>query len=151
MTPRPFRHRHRVTYSECTVGDHVYYGRYLDILEEARGELFRAAGVSFLQLQTSGVCFPVVECALKYRSPAHYDDLLDIEVWITRLGGVRLNFAYRVSLANGPLVLEAHSHHVCTTPDQKPKRIPGELNQQLTPFVVSLEPPHPPPRGDRLA
>ena len=31
-----FLHRHRVTYAECTVGNHVYYSRYLDLLESAR-------------------------------------------------------------------------------------------------------------------
>ena len=37
----PFRHHHRVTYAECTIGDHVYHSRYLDLLEAARGEFMR--------------------------------------------------------------------------------------------------------------
>ena len=24
----PFRHPHRVSYAECTVGDHIYHSRY---------------------------------------------------------------------------------------------------------------------------
>lgn len=43
----PFRYRHRVTYADCTVGNHIYYGRYLDLLEAARGEWFRSMGKSF--------------------------------------------------------------------------------------------------------
>ena len=32
---------HRVTYAECTVGNHIYHSRYLDLLEAARGEDFQ--------------------------------------------------------------------------------------------------------------
>ena len=44
MNGPTFVHRHRVTYSECTVGDHIYHSRYLDLLEAARGEFMRHAG-----------------------------------------------------------------------------------------------------------
>ena len=40
----PFRYPHRVTYAECTVGDHIYHSRYLDLLEAARGEFMRSLG-----------------------------------------------------------------------------------------------------------
>ena len=28
-----FRYHHRVTYADCTIGDHIYHSRYLDLLE----------------------------------------------------------------------------------------------------------------------
>ena len=45
-----FRYTHRVTYAECTVGDHIYHSRYLDLLEAARGEFMRASGWTVLQI-----------------------------------------------------------------------------------------------------
>jgi hypothetical protein len=36
MGDQTFRHTHRVTYAECTVGNHIYYARYLDLLEAAK-------------------------------------------------------------------------------------------------------------------
>src|SRR5581483_1046504 len=75
-----FRHAHRVTYAECTLGNHVYYSRYLDLLEAARGEFFRQLGATFQQWQEQDAIFPVVECRLRYKSPARYDDVLSIEV-----------------------------------------------------------------------
>jgi len=44
----PFRHIYRVVYADCTLGNHIYYSRYLDILEAARGEFFRHLGVPLL-------------------------------------------------------------------------------------------------------
>ena len=46
-----FRYTHRVTYAECTVGNHIYHSRYLDLLEAARGEFIRSLGRPVLELQ----------------------------------------------------------------------------------------------------
>ncbi len=135
MAPQTFHHRHRVTYSECTVGNHVYYARYLDVLEAARGEFFRSLGVTFVEWQERGVIFPVVECRVRYRSAARYDDVLDVEVWLTELGRVRIGFGYCVTKADGELVIEGETLHACTGLDEKPQRVPTELAARLAPFV----------------
>lgn len=135
-----FQHSHRVTYAECTVGNHIYYARYLDLLEAARGEFFRHLGPTFLQWQEKDVIFPVVECRLRYKSPARYDDVLRIEVWVTTAEKVRLNFAYRTLNQTGSLILEAETFHVCTGMDEKPKRLPEELRTQLIPYVQTSSP-----------
>jgi acyl-CoA thioester hydrolase len=133
----PFRYTHRVTYAECTVGDHIYHSRYLDLLEAARGEFMRALGQSVLQLQESDFIFPVIEARLKYKFPARYDDLLTIEVWLTRVERVRLNFGHRILNQNGKLILEAETFHCCTSRDEKPKRLPEGLAEQLKPYFVN--------------
>ena len=135
-----FQHSHRVTYAECTVGNHIYYSRYLDLLEAARGEFFRHLGATFLQWQEKDVIFPVVECRLRYKAPARYDDVLTIEVWITTAEKVRLNFGYRVVNEAGVLILEAETFHVCTGLDEKPKRLPEELRAPLQAYIHSAIP-----------
>ena len=130
-----FRHTHRVSYAECTLGNHIYYARYLDLLEEARGELFRHLGAPLLQWQNADTIFPVVECLVRYKAPARYDDVLTIEVWLTEAAGVRLNFAYRVVDQNGRLIVEAQTRHVCTSIGEKPRRVPEPLQQALLPHL----------------
>ncbi len=130
-----FRHVHRVTYSECTVGNHIYYSRYLDLLEEARGEFARKLGMPLLKLQEQDVIFPVVEVHLRYKAPARYDDLLTIELWIIELGRVRLNFAYRIFNQENKILLEGETSHVCTGLNEKPKRAPEDLISKLNIFL----------------
>ena len=125
---------HRVVYAECTLGNHVYYSRYLDWLEEARGELFRSLEIPFLKLQSEGIQFPVLECSVRYKSPARYDDLLSIDVWVITLGPVRLEFAYRISNDIHRLILEARTLHVCASLNEKPKRLPKAVAEKLKPF-----------------
>jgi acyl-CoA thioester hydrolase len=130
-----FRHPHRVSYAECTVGNHVYHSRYLDLLEAARGEFIRSLGPAVLHWQEADVIFPVIEARLRYKSPARYDDLLAIEVWPALVERVRLNFGHRITNQHGKLILEADTFHACTGIDEKPKRMPEELAAKLKPFL----------------
>ena len=131
----PFRHPHRVSYAECTLGNHVYHSRYLDWLEAARGEFIRSLGSTVLQWQERDVIFPVIEARLRYKSPARYDDWLTIEVWPMLIERVRLNFAHRIINQSGKLILEAETFHVCAGVNEKPKRLPAELADKLAPYL----------------
>ena len=130
----PFRHHHRVSYAKCTVGDHIYHSRYLDLLEAARGEFMRALGTPVLELQNADYIFPVIEARLRYKFPARYDDRLTIEVWMTLVERVRLNFGHRILNQDGKLILEAETFHCCTSRDEKPKRLPAELVEKMKPY-----------------
>ena len=127
----PFRHLHRISYAECTVGDHIYHSRYLDLMEAARGEFLRSLGVTVRSLQDADFIFPVIEARLRYRFPARYDDLLTIEVRPTLVERVRLNFGHRILNQDGKLILEAETFHACTSRDEKPKRMPEAFVAQL--------------------
>ena len=127
----PFRHLHRVSYAECTVGDHIYHSRYLDLMEAARGEFLRSLGVTVRSLQDADFIFPVIEARLRCRFPARYDDLLTIEVRPTLVERVRLNFGHHILNQDGKLILEAETFHACTSRDEKPKRMPEAFVAQL--------------------
>jgi acyl-CoA thioester hydrolase len=133
----PFCSKHRVTYAECTLGDHIYHSRYLDLLEAARGEFMRSLGRPVLELQNADCIFPVIEARLCYKTPARYDDLLTIEVWVTAIEKVRLNFGHRIVNQDGKLILEAETFHVCTSREEKPKRLPEEVAEKLKPYLRS--------------
>jgi acyl-CoA thioester hydrolase len=124
---RSFQYQHRVTYADCTAGNHIYYGRFLPILEAARGAAFRAWGMPFLAFQEQDAIFPVLECLVQYRLPAAYDDLLNINVTLIEASGVRLKFGYRILNQHDRLVLEGHTCHACTTLAGKPKRLPPQI------------------------
>lgn len=135
MTAPDFCHVHRVTYAECTLGNHVYYGHYLAMLETARGEFFRHLGIPFLHLQEQGLTFPVIECSLRFLTPARYDDQLAVRLWLRELRGVRLTLVYRVQKAGGQVVLEGETRHVCASLEEKPRRLPAHLIARLAPYV----------------
>lgn len=127
MAQPVFCYHHRVTYSECTIGNHVYHARYLDFLETARGEFFRAQGKTLAEWQAEDCILPVLECHLFYRQAARYDDLLKIEIQSVLLNRLRVKCLHRVTNQRGELVLEAETLHVCCTTAEKPRRMPPAL------------------------
>lgn len=132
MTPNVFRYTSRVTYAQCTVGNHIYYARYLDILEAARGEFARSLGMPLGVMQEQDTIFPVVGVEISYKSPARYDDVLITEVWVAEFSGVRVSFGQRILKEDGTVVIEAVTKHVCTTREDKPKRVPKEIAEKLS-------------------
>lgn len=136
MVANMFHHPYRVIYADCTLGNHVYHARYLDLLEAARGEFFRHLGATFLSWQEQDAIFPVIEARLRYQSPARYDDALQTAVWVTVAERVRLNFGYRMVNQNQTVILEAETLHVCTGREgTKPKRLPAALVAALKPHL----------------
>ena len=135
MSAKTFIHSYRVGYAECTVGNHIYYSRYLDILERARGEFFRHLGCTFDQWQQADAIFPVVEARLRYLGAAHYEDLLSVELWVSEMGRVRLSFGSRIAGPDGRTLVEVTTEHACTTLLNKPRRLPEELVASLAPYL----------------
>jgi len=136
MSGKVFRWEHRINYSECTVGNHVYHSRYLDILEMARGEFFRHLGQTLFSWQERDIIFPVIECRLRYQGAARYDDLVVVELWMILAEGIRLTFGCRILGHDGRVLIEGETMHVCTSLHDKPKRLPKELIGSLEPFVA---------------
>jgi YbgC/YbaW family acyl-CoA thioester hydrolase len=147
MSASSFQYTYRVTYADCTAGNHIYYGRYLALLEAGRGEFFRHLGMPFLYWQEQGVLFPVAECQLRYHAPARYDDTLGIEVWVSVIRGARLGFGYRITRQDGVLVLEANTLHACTGLNERPRRLPPELGAALQNYLRPLTACEPTPSG----
>ena len=134
MQPLVFQHAHRVAYGECTVGNHVYFSRFLDILERTRGEFFRHLGCPCLQLQGAGTVFPVIAVNISYKAQARYDDLLAIELWITEMRGIRLSFGFRIRNQLGRTLAEGEMRQVCADERERPKRLPADLAVRMQPY-----------------
>ena len=134
------------------MGNHVYHARYLDILEAARGEFFRAAGVPLSSLHDQELFFPVVESHLHHEATARYDDELAIEVVVTNLDRLNLAFAYGVSNSRNQIILSGLTRHVCIGRDEKPKRMPPEFFNQLSLAFTGqpATPAAPAPRAPKL-
>jgi acyl-CoA thioester hydrolase len=139
MAGEIFRHHQRVIYAQCTIGNHVYHSRYLDILEAARGEFMRALGYPLARLQTENLIFPIIECRVKYLAPARYDDELMIELWMKSATRLRLTVAARVVSPGGVVYVEAETDHVSTSIEEKPKRMPRELLQACEGYLREID------------
>jgi acyl-CoA thioester hydrolase len=140
MSGEVFIHCQRVIYAQCTIGNHVYHSRYLDIMEAARGEFMRAIGYPLQRLQDEDCIFPVVSLRMKFIAPARYDDELQIHITLKDVSRLRLTVIHKITGANGQTFVEAETDHVCTSVHEKPKRMPQELLAACERYLVGSAP-----------
>lgn len=86
----------RVRYGETDQMGYCYYGNYAMYFEVGRVEALRTLGMSYRELEEKGIMLPVSHFEVSYKTPALYDDLLDIKTSIVELRGPRLKFDYEI-------------------------------------------------------
>jgi len=69
----------RVYYEDTDCGSVVYYANYLRFMERSRTEFLREKGIELDEFHKKGIIFAVTEVQVKYRQPARYNDLLEVE------------------------------------------------------------------------
>jgi acyl-CoA thioester hydrolase len=77
----------------------VYHARYLVWLDIARTEHLRRSGMSYRELEASGLRLAVSDVAIRYRQPARYDDPVRIRCWVRQVASRKVEFGYAVEHA----------------------------------------------------
>ena len=113
----------------------VYYGNYSTYFEVARVEMLRNLGISYKELEDSGVSLPVLEYRIKYLKPAFYDELLTIHTKIPVLPAARIRFEYETRNAAGELLNLAETTLVfMNSRTLKPCAPPASVSEKMTGF-----------------
>jgi acyl-CoA thioester hydrolase len=87
----------RIYYEDTDAGGVVYHANFLCFMERARTEWLRERGYELDKLeQEYGFLFAVRSVDINYLKPAHLNDLLRIEVSITRKGKASLDIDHEV-------------------------------------------------------
>lgn len=86
----------RVIYADTDHGGAAYYGTYLRWFEMGRTELLRSAGLTYAEIEKSGIISPVVEVRCRYLQPARYDEILEVVTWIEELRRGSITFGYQI-------------------------------------------------------
>jgi acyl-CoA thioester hydrolase len=138
----PFVHRLRVRYHECDQQGRVFNAHYLAYFDIALTELWRAAFGSYQAVVEQGVDVVVVEATTRFQAPATFDDEIDIEVAVARMGATSLALEETVR-RDGELLVSGRTVHVCVDPATWAKReIPAFVRDGLAPFATRVAPEH---------
>ena len=128
---------YRVAYADTDKMGFVYYGNYLALFARARTELMRQHGLTYRELEATGTAMPVIEANLRYHSPAHYDDVLDLCAAVREFRGLRITIACEVR-RNGDLLADGTT--TLTFMDAatgRPRRIPDELRRLIEAAIAA--------------
>jgi YbgC/YbaW family acyl-CoA thioester hydrolase len=132
----------RVRWGDVDAASIIFYGAYIRFFEFAETELFRSVGLPYgVMFDELDVWLPRVHLECDFRHAAKLDDLLEVSVWVGRIGNssLRLNFEVRRK-GEDTLISEAHFVLVAVRRDTfETVPISQELKQRLAPYVSTDE------------
>jgi acyl-CoA thioester hydrolase len=123
----------RVRYAETDQMGVVYHSHYLVWCEMGRTNHIRECGMSYREMEESGLALAVAEASIRYRAPARYDDLVRVETTLAEVGSRSITFDYvitngetgtRLATARTVLIALDGAHRVTV--------IPPEIREILT-------------------
>lgn len=127
----------RVIYADTDAMGVVYHTNYIKWFEIGRSELLRNMGYPYSRMEKEGVLLPVVECNCKYRLPAVYDDLLEINAKMTEVKAATITLEYEIKRHDsGELLVTGWTKHAITDPTFKPIRL-RDKNPELYNHIVN--------------
>jgi acyl-CoA thioester hydrolase len=125
----------RVRYGETDQMAYVYYGNYAMYYEVARVESLRRLGVTYKELEGSGVMMPVLENHSRFLMAARYDELLRIVVTIREKPTVKIKFEYEIFNEENKLIHQGETLLAFVdTKTGRPCRPPEMMMNVLAPF-----------------
>ena len=121
----------RPRYGEVDSMGFVYHAHHLVYFDIGRTEFMRAHGVSYAELEKRGYRLPVVDVSLDYRRPAHYDQELEVAVWLEDLGRATVTFRYELWDAEGAVLASGRTRLGCIDAAGRPTALPADAHDAL--------------------
>ena len=153
INPPLFTIKHRVIYGDTDAGGVVYNANFLRYFEKGRTEMMREWVCSYKEIESLGLILPVTECYARYKSPAFYDDLLDIETSIAELRKFSCRFNYKITRqdknrAKPTLIVKGYTVHAAVSREGKLTKLPESIMERLEAISKGAEFPRNPMKLD---
>jgi YbgC/YbaW family acyl-CoA thioester hydrolase len=140
---RKYRIEERVRWGDVDAASIIFYGAYIRFFEIAETEMFRAVGLPYGRMfDELDIWLPRAHLECDFRRAARLDDLLEVSVFVGRIGtkSLRLNFEVRRK-GEGELLAEAHFVLVAVRRGTfESVSVPEELKRRLAPYTPPAQP-----------
>jgi acyl-CoA thioester hydrolase len=120
----------RVRYAETDRMDVVYHSNYLIWFETARIRMLDEIGIPYTEIESRGLLLPVLTASAAYKSPARFDDRLDIHLYMRAKPRARISFDYEVKRGD-TLLCTGTTTHGFMDKAGKGQRPPKDLLQKI--------------------
>ena len=130
----------RVRWGDVDAASIIFYGAYIRFFEFAETELFRAVGLPYsVMFEELDIWLPRVHLECDFHHAAQLDDLLEVSVFVGRIGNksMRLDFEVR---RKGDEVVIAQAHFVLAAVRRDTFEtviVPDELRQRLSDYLAA--------------
>ena len=121
----PFVQPVRVRFAETDAMGVVHHAAYLPYLEDARVAYLRSVGHPYTAFRDDGFELPVVQLAVRYLQPLHFDDLVHVHLVVGPARGATFQIGYLLAVDGRPRATAVTVH--AATSGGRPARLPPWL------------------------
>ena len=126
----------RVRYSETDQMSYVYHGNYAQYFEMGRTEWLRELGISYKNMEESGIMLPVISLNINFMKPGKYDDLLTLKTTLVNKPTAKIDFKYEIHNQHNELITTATSTLVFVNKvTNRPTRMPAYIAKKIEDFI----------------
>ena len=135
-----FIYNRRVEFRDTDMAGIVHFSVFHAYMEEAEHALLRSLGLGVIcEIEGQRISFPRVNASCDYRKPIKFEEQIEIEVTIAKIGNSSLTFNHHFK-RDGETVAEGSITVVCCEFDHGPRPkscpIPKSFREKIQPFVV---------------
>ncbi|TYB79649.1 acyl-CoA thioesterase [Bizionia myxarmorum] len=129
----------RVRYAETDQMGVVHHGNYALYLEIGRTEWLRKMGISYDEMEKSGVMLPVISMSLNYKKSAHYDEVIQVKTQLKKRPSVKIEFDYEIRNSAGEILILANTVLAFINMSTKrPMKCPDYILKKIESFNQAL-------------
>jgi 4-hydroxybenzoyl-CoA thioesterase/acyl-CoA thioester hydrolase len=137
--PAPFVTSRRVEFRDTDAAGIMHFASIMGVMEEAEHEFLRHIDLPlFLAVDRGKISWPRVSASCDFKSPAHFEDILEIAVSVQRIGKRSVTYQFHVvhdgqTVANGNMTAAC-----CLVRNGKIEaiQVPEDVVAKLTQYLV---------------
>jgi len=128
----------RVRFAETDAMGIVHHSNYIIWFEAGRVAWMDAVSMPYTEVAAGGNHFAVTGVQVQYRTPARFDDRLQVITRLVKLRSRQVSFAYEVRNAENELLVTGGSDHICVDLEGRMAKIPGHVMERLQVGMATL-------------
>jgi len=122
----------RVYFEDTDSGGVVYHANYLNFMERARTEWLRTLGFEQTILKSElGIIFVVHSMSIQFKSPARFNDLLEIKSQLVKIGYSSFEFLQTIVRKDEVMLVASVKLACVNVASFKPVRIPAIIKNRM--------------------
>jgi len=133
--PRPFSTHRRIEFADTDMAGIVHFARFMVFMEATEHAFLRSVGLSVHMAYEGDIySWPRLACQCDYSLPVRFEEVLDIQLKIKRLGNKSITYEFHFSKDGEPVAHGQLTSACCICNPEEPMRavpIPAFMREKL--------------------
>ena len=137
--PAPFVTSRRVEFRDTDAAGIMHFASIMGLMEEAEHEFLRHVQLPlFRPVEGGKISWPRVSAQCDFKSPARFEDVVEIEVSVQRIGNRSVTYAFALGVEGRPVATGTMTAACCFVgkDEIRPVEIPEDVISALSSYKL---------------